>query len=355
MTDHAIRQRKLDHVDLAMNDAAAAANDPGWSDVTLVPVSLPGVNVADVDLACEFLGAALRAPIFIAGMTGGHPEVEKLNAALAAAAQAHGVAMGVGSQRAALVDAELVKSYSVVRRQAPDAFICGNIGISQIVEGPLGRDVLERLIDMVEADALAVHVNVLQELVQPEGGIELGRAYEALAEMIGASPVPVIIKETGCGFDHASARRLADIGAAAIDVGGAGGTSFTQIEGIRAGLAQDQRGARLAQTFAAWGIPTALSVLEVRDVGLPVIATGGITNGLEAAKALALGAQLAGIGRKMLAAALAGPEAAAQELAAIIEELRIALSLSDCRSLDEFALREPVLGGNAAIWAARDK
>jgi isopentenyl-diphosphate delta-isomerase len=355
MTDHSIRQRKLDHVDLAMNDAAAAQNDPGWSDVTLVPVSLPSVNLEDVDLSADFLGAKLKAPIFIAGMTGGHPDVEKINSSLATAAQAHGVAMGVGSQRAALIDAELAASYSVVRRMAPDAFICGNIGISQVAEGRLDRDMLRRLIDMIEADALAVHVNVLQELVQPEGGIELDRVYHALAEMIAASPVPVIIKETGCGFDHATARRLAGMGAAAIDVGGAGGTSFTQIEGIRAELAHDSRGARLAETFASWGIPTALSVLDVRDVGLPVIATGGINNGLNAAKALSLGAQLAGIGRKMLAAALTGPDGAVAELGAIIEELKISLSLSDCRNLDEFGLRDPVLSGKAAIWAARDK
>jgi len=355
MTDQSIRQRKLDHVDLAMTEAAAAANDPGWSDVTLVPVSLPCVNPGDVDLGTDFLSARLEAPIFIAGMTGGHPDVEKINASLAAAAQEHRVAMGVGSQRAALVDVELVQSYAVVRQAAPDAFICGNIGISQVVDGQTGGDIVSRLVDMIEADALAVHVNVLQELVQPEGGIELDRAYEALAEMIGNSPVPVIIKETGCGFDQASARRMAEIGVAAIDVGGAGGTSFTQIEGVRAGLAQDQRGARLAETFATWGIPTALSVLDVRDVGLPVIATGGISNGLNAAKAIAMGAQLAGIGRKLLAAALTGPEGATLELAAIIEEIKISLSLSDCRSLDEFALRDPVLSGKAAVWAARNK
>jgi len=353
MNDPSIRQRKLDHVELAMNDAAVAANDPGWSDVTLVPVSLPGVNAGDVDLSVEFLGAALRAPVFIAGMTGGHPDVEKINAGLAAAAQEHGVAIGVGSQRAALQDAELVQSFAVVRQQAPDAFVCGNVGISQVIEG-LGDD-LQRLVDMIEANAMAVHVNVLQELVQPEGGIELGRAYEALAEMIAASPVPVIVKETGRGFDQATAKRLAGIGVAAIDVGGAGGTSFTQIEGIRASKAQDARGVRLAETFATWGIPTALSVLDVRDVGLPIIATGGITNGLDAAKALALGGHLAGIGRQLLAAALTGPEGATLELAAIIEELKIALSLSDCRTPAEFAARSPVLSGKAAIWAARDK
>lgn len=354
MTDHAIRQRKLDHIALATKNAAVVG-DALWSDVTLVPVSLPSVNFIDVDLSTEFLGSLLHAPVFIAGMTGGHPDVEKINAALATAAQEHHVAIGVGSQRAALIDAELVQSYAIVRQRAPNAFICGNIGISQLTVGEAGSDILHRLVDMIEANALAVHVNVLQELIQPEGGIELGRSYDVLAETIAASPVPVIIKETGCGFDQTMAHRLAEVGAAAIDVGGVGGTSFAQIEGIRAGLAREPRGVRLAETFSSWGIPTALSVIDVREAGLPVIATGGITNGLDAAKAISLGAQLAGIGRKLLAAALDGPDSATLELGAIIEEIRISLCLSDSRSLNDFSQRSPVLTGKAAIWATREK
>ncbi|MBL6953139.1 MAG: type 2 isopentenyl-diphosphate Delta-isomerase [Alphaproteobacteria bacterium] len=355
MSDPSIRQRKLDHVALAMDDAAVSAGDPGWSDVTLVPATLPDIGIEDVDLSSNFLNFALRAPVFISGMTGGHPDVEKINAALATAAHTHGVAMGVGSQRAALVDPELAPSYAVVRQKAPDAFICGNIGISQILEGKIGTDVLRKLIDMIEANALAIHVNVLQELVQPEGKIELGRAFEALANLVAASPVPVMVKETGCGFDHSTAARLAETGIAAIDVGGMGGTSFTLIEGMRANTAQDRRGARLAQTFATWGIPTACSILDVRDVGLPVIATGGISNGLQAAKALSLGAQLVGIGRKMLTAAVAGPDAAVAELGLIIDEIRISLGLSGCRTLSDFSARSPVLSGKVALWATRNR
>ena len=355
MSDPSIRQRKLDHVALAMSDAAVSTRDPGWSDVTLVPVTLPETNPDDVDLAATFLDFDLQAPVFIAGMTGGHPDVEKINAALATAAQTHGAAMGVGSQRAALVDPDLVPSYAIVRRHAPDAFICGNIGISQVLEGETGTDVMRRLIDMIEADAMAVHINGLQELVQPEGDIKPGGAYDALGELVAKSPVPIIVKETGCGFDRVTANRLLETGIAAIDVGGMGGTSFTLIEGIRAATADDQRGARLAQTFSTWGIPTACSVLEVRETGLPIIATGGISDGLQAAKALSLGAHLVGIGRKILAAAVDGPEAAVEELGLIIEEIKISLALSDCRNLEEFAARQPVLSGQVALWQARDK
>ena len=355
MNDPTIRQRKLDHVDLAMDDAAVSGVDAGWSDVTLVPVALPNLNPGDVDPGCTFLGKSLGAPVFIAGMTGGHPDLEKINLALAIAAQDHGIAMGVGSQRAALVDEELVQSFAVVRQQAADVFICGNIGISQILDGQAGKDVLNKLVDMIRADALAVHINVLQELVQPEGEINLGKAYEGLAEMVATSPVPVVVKETGCGIDRETASRLAETGIAALDVGGMGGTSFTAIEGLRASSAQDHEGARRARTFAIWGIPTACSVLEVANVGLPVIATGGISDGLQAAKALSLGAQLAGIGRKMLTAAIQGPEQASAELGRIIEEIRISLALSDCRNLDEFNSRTPVLTGTVAQWDARAK
>jgi isopentenyl-diphosphate Delta-isomerase len=351
MSDPSIRQRKLDHVALAMSDAAVSVCDPGWTDVTLVPVTLPDTDLGDVDLATNFLNCPLRAPVFIAGMTGGHPDVEKINAALATAAQTHGVAMGVGSQRAALIDPDLVPSYAIVRHHAPDAFICGNIGISQVLEGETGTNTLDRLIDMIEANALAVHINVLQELVQPEGDISPGGAFDALGDLVAKSPVPVIIKETGCGFDHVTATRLLETGIAAIDVGGMGGTSFTLIEGIRAGTAENQRGMRLAQTFSTWGIPTACSVLEVRETGLPIIATGGISDGLQAAKALSLGAHLVGIGRKMLAAAVDGPDAAVEELGMIIEEIRISLALSDCRNLKHFAARKPVLSGKVAVWA----
>ena len=351
--DPSVRQRKLDHVELAIRDTALSGVDPGWSDITLVPVALPDTNLNEVDLACEFLGFGLDAPVFIAGMTGGHPDVEKINSALAIAAREHNVAMGVGSQRAALADPELIQSYAVVRQQAPKGFICGNIGISQVIDGQADIGTLNRIIEMINANALAVHINVLQELIQPEGMIEPGKAWDALAQMVSTSPVPVIVKETGCGLDRVTATRLAETGIAAIDVGGAGGTSFALIEGARAAQAHDLHRARLAQTFSAWGIPTAQSVLEVRGMGLPIIATGGVTNGLQAAKALSLGAGLAGVGRKMLAAALAGPAAATEELGAIIEEIRITLALSDCRTLEAFRKRKPVLSGKTALWAER--
>ncbi|MFK5979643.1 MAG: type 2 isopentenyl-diphosphate Delta-isomerase [Rhizobiaceae bacterium] len=329
MTTPSIRNRKLDHVKLAMESRNTTLVNPGWDGIRLSPVALPMLDVGDIDLAVEFLGHGLKAPLIIAGMTGGHVNTESINANLAIAANECGVAMGVGSQRAAMQDISLVPSYSVVRRHAPKAFICGNIGISQLVGEGMNSAAISYLIDMVEADVVAVHINVLQELVQPEGGIALSNAFSELADFIDRCPVPVIVKETGCGLDQKTAFRLKEIGVAALDVGGVGGTSFVQIEGARAEQMGDTRKTRLAKTFARWGLPTAASLLQVKDVGLPLIATGGICSGLDVAKALVLGADLVGIGRQILAAALEGPEETVEELQTIIEELTIAMVLTE--------------------------
>jgi len=207
MSTPTIRSRKLDHINLAMKNRDNRIVDPGWRTVRLNPVALPGLDLGDVNLASEFLGFPLAAPIIIAGMTGGHEDTETINANLAIAAAECGIAMGIGSQRAALSDASLVQSYAVVRRHAPSAFVCGNIGISQLVDSPLETSDIFRLIDMVQANAMAVHVNVLQELVQPEGKITLSQAIPAIEDFIARCPVPVIVKETGCGMDGKTARR----------------------------------------------------------------------------------------------------------------------------------------------------
>jgi len=333
MTTPSIFSRKLDHINLAMEGRDKDLVNPGWDGIRLPPVALPKYDVTDIDLTSNFLGHQLKAPIMIAGMTGGHKDTETINANLAIAANDCGIAMGVGSQRAALQDDRLTSSYSVVRHHAPDAFICGNIGISQLVENALNSADISRLIDMVKADAIAVHINVLQEIAQPEGGIVLSNAMSALEAFVGQCSVPVLVKETGCGLDRKTAKRLKETGVVALDVGGAGGASFVQIEGARAEQQGDMRKARLAKTFADWGLPTVSSLLQVKDLGLPVIATGGIRNGLDVAKALVIGAEIVGIGRQMLAAAIEGPDEAIEELRTIIEELTIAMVLTESQNI----------------------
>jgi isopentenyl-diphosphate delta-isomerase len=233
--------------------------------VDLVPAALPERSPADVDLGVGLLGRRLAAPVVLAGMTGGHPDAAEVNAVLGAAAQRLGLAVGVGSQRAALVAPGLAPTFAAVRRHAPGAVVLANVGACQLVaqgDTPaLTAAQIGEAVAMVGADALAVHLNVVQELVQPEGDRRFGGLTAAIAGVVAGSPVPVLVKETGAGIDRASAVALAGAGVAAIDVGGAGGTAFARIEGARAGAAGDRRRARLGRTFADWGIPTAASVL----------------------------------------------------------------------------------------------
>ncbi|MEX0345360.1 MAG: type 2 isopentenyl-diphosphate Delta-isomerase [Rhizobiaceae bacterium] len=331
MSDRSANERKLDHIRLALlqkDDPPVAA---GWDKVRLRPVALPQTDVDDIQLETEFLGFQLNAPIMIAGMTGGHPGTEKVNRNLAIAAAECGVAIGLGSQRVALADPGLCQTFAVARDHAPKAFLCGNIGISQIANRLIGAREIKSLIDMIAANAMAVHVNVLQEIIQPEGSIDLKNALPALADFVERCPVPVIVKETGCGIDQATARRLSAMGVSALDVGGAGGTSFVTIEGARAEEMGEVGKSRLADTFSQWGLSTVEAVRQLGNFDLPVVATGGIRNGLHAAKAIGLGADLAGIGSQMLKAAVAGPDETTRELRTIIEELKIAMVLTECR------------------------
>jgi isopentenyl-diphosphate Delta-isomerase len=352
-TDSGVSGRKRDHLDRALAPSSQSARPAGWDDVDLVPAALPGVSPHEVDLWIDLLGHRLAAPVVLAGMTGGHPDATELNAVLGAAAQRLGLAVGVGSQRAALIEPELAGTFAAVRRRAPDALVLANVGACQLIDqgpvAPLGAEGIGALVAMVGADALAVHLNVVQELVQTEGDRHFSALGPAIAAVVAACPVPVIVKETGAGLDRASAAMLVRSGVAALDVGGLGGTSFARVEAGRAAATGDGRGVRLGRTFADWGIPSAASVLEVRGAGVPVIATGGVRSGLDAARALALGASAVGLGRPALVAALAGEDALVAELEMIIEELRVALVLCGARRPADLA--PPVLHGRTLEWA----
>ena len=360
-----IADRKREHVELALTESSQSAVAAGWDDVQLIPAALPGLDPGDVDLTTDLAGHALDAPLVLVGMTGGFAEAEQLNATLGAAAQRLGLAVGVGSQRAALVDPTLERSFAAIRDRAPDATVIANIGACQLVdqdgEPPLTEADVRRVIAMVDADLLAVHLNVVQELVQPEGDRRFAGLEGAIAELVSWSPVPVLVKETGAGIDRESAERLAGAGVAVLDVGGVGGTSFARIEGGRAARAAGSGGsarvaeqgspdhARLGATFADWGVPAAASVLEVRGAGLPVVATGGVRTGLDAARALALGATAAGLGRPAIIAAGRGDDALVRELEVVLGELRTALLLAGARTPAE--LRSPVITGATLAWA----
>jgi isopentenyl-diphosphate delta-isomerase len=350
----AIERRKAEHLRIAAEEDIETTEAPGWDDVHLVHDALPATDAARIDLSTRLLGHALALPLVIAGMTGGHSGAERVNATLAEAAARHGLGIGVGSQRAALRDPSLRRTYSVVRERAPSAFVIANVGVSQLVEqddgGPLDAKDIRALIEMVGANAVALHLNYLEESVQPEGQTRAAGVGAAIRRLVRQSSVPVIAKETGAGISGAAARRLKLLGVKAIDVGGVGGTSFAAIEALRARDRGDLSRARLGKVFRDWGMPSAVAVAGSVRSGLPVIATGGVRSGLDAAKALALGATAVGVGRPMLQAALEGADAVDRWIAQFALELRTATFLSGVTRARDLATRRPVVTGATRDW-----
>jgi isopentenyl-diphosphate delta-isomerase len=350
----AIERRKAEHLRIAAEEDIETTEAPGWNDVHLVHDALPATDAARIDLSTRLLGHVLALPLVIAGMTGGHSGAERVNATLAEAAARHGLGIGVGSQRAALRDPSLRRTYAVVRERAPSAFVIANVGVSQLVEqddgGPLGALDIRALIEMVGANAVALHLNYLEESVQPEGQTRAAGVEAAIRRLVRRSTVPVIAKETGAGISGPAAKRLKALGVKAIDVGGVGGTSFAAIEALRARDRGDAARARLGTVFRDWGVPSAVAVAGSVRSGLPVIATGGVRSGLDAAKALALGATAVGVGRPMLQAALEGPDAVDRWIAQFALELRTATFLSGVTRARDLATRRPVVTGATREW-----
>lgn len=294
--------RKQQHVELAVNsDVRFRAKTSGFDAIELPYNALPEIDLADVDTATTFLGKPLAMPLMVTGMTGGYPDAERINALLAEACVDVGVAMGLGSMRSALKADADAASFSVVRPSAAHIPVIANIGAVQLVEEHrAGRLVaaLERLVALVDASGLAVHLNPLQELLQPEGEPRFSGVLEAIAEAVAASPVPVIVKEVGAGISGSVAQRLADVGVTTIDVAGAGGTSWAGVEILR--REEGDRGT----AFWDVGLPTAECLQQCRGIVPTLIASGGVTSGTDAAKALALGAHMAGVARPALQAVM---------------------------------------------------
>lgn len=349
-----LQRRKEEHLRLAASARVQARRGAGWDDVQLLHASLPEIDFDELDCSQEFLGRRLRLPLVIAGMTGGIPRAETVNGVLARAAEAFGVALGVGSQRPALRAAELTGSYAVARRNAPTAFLLANIGAPQLVaqDGvpPLSLEQVETAVSMIGADALAVHLNYLQEIVQPEGDRRARGCLEAISRLSSRLSVPVIAKETGAGMTRRTAAALKQGGVAALDVGGRGGTSFAAVEGLRAAAQGDRLQAHLGNVFRDWGVPTAVAVTEAVTSGLPVIATGGVRGGLDAAKAIALGASLTGVARPLVQCALDGLEAVEAWLRRFEAELRAAMFLTGSRTLSDLRAQRTVVLGETLGW-----
>jgi len=325
-------ERKEEHLRICVEeDVETPAVTTGLEHFRLMHCALPEMALADVNLATSLLGKTLRAPFLISAMTGGTPAAEQINRNLATAAQRAGVAMGLGSQRAALEDPQWVRTYQV-RDVAPDILLLANLGAVQLNYGYTVAE-CHRAVEMISADALVLHVNPLQECLQPHGNTDFRGLIAKIGEVCAALPVPVIVKEVGWGFSEDIARRLQEVGVAGLDVAGAGGTSWSRVEAHR----QSAQGRQIAEAFSGWGIPTALAIrLAHRGApDLPLIASGGFRTGVQAAIALALGADVVGIARPLLEAAMQSATATGDVLDQFIETLRIAMFVAGARTVQE--------------------
>ena len=324
-------QRKLDHVRINLEEPVGSGLSSGFERFRLAHRALPELDLDAVDTAGRFLGRDLAAPLLISSMTGGAAGLGELNLRLAEAAQARRIAMGVGSQRAALEADAQALSFRV-RQAAPDVPIYANLGAVQLNYG-YGVDDCRRAVDMIAADALILHLNPLQEALQPEGDTRWAGLLARIEAVAAALPVPLIAKEVGWGIGAADARRLVDAGVAAVDVAGAGGTSWSEVEKHRAPT-EAQR--RVAGAFQGWGRPTAECLVAVRAAlpELPIVASGGLTDGIDVAKAVALGAGLCGLAGPFLRAAAVSTEAVIEEIDVLVRTLRVAMFASGAASLD---------------------
>ncbi|MBN2110436.1 MAG: type 2 isopentenyl-diphosphate Delta-isomerase [Methanosarcinaceae archaeon] len=335
-------QRKIEHLQLcATSPVESRKKGAGFDDIVLVHRALPEISMDEIDLSVEFLGNELKAPFMIASITGGHPGTTAINAALAGAVEELGLGIGVGSQRAAIEDPAQEESFRIVRDMAPSAFVYGNIGAAQIQE--YGIEGIEELIEMIDADAMAIHLNFLQEAIQPEGDRDASGALESIREICRLK-VPIIVKETGAGISQEDARLLKDAGVAAIDVGGVGGTSWAGVEVYRAREREDIISELLGELFWDFGIPTVPSIIECNAL-LPVIATGGVRTGLDIAKCLALGSSLASAALPFVEPAMKGKKEVKENISRILGELKVAMFLSGCGDIKKLHSTPTVITG----------
>ncbi len=333
-----ISDRKLEHLHLCLHSDVEYHKKTGLMDVELVHRALPEVDMRDIDLSCRLLGKEMDAPLIITAITGGHPNSREVNRKLARAAAQYGIGMGLGSQRAGIENPELAPTYTVAREEAPEILLWGNIGTAQL-------DLAPDAVDMMDLDALAVHLNPLQEAIQPEGDLNSQGSLEGIQETARDLEMPLVVKETGAGIRGEEAHLLERAGVAALDVAGAGGTSWAAVEAYRS----HEKG--MGELFWDWGIPTAACTVEaVQTVQIPVISSGGIRSGLDAAKALALGASAVGIALPALKTCCQGEQALDNYLERFLQELQVAMFLVGASNLKDLKKADLVIRGETLEW-----
>jgi isopentenyl-diphosphate Delta-isomerase len=344
--------RKDEHIKVSLEKKVTSDHNY-WDDIQLIHNALPEINKNDVDFSTELFNKKLGAPIIIASMTGGYSKAKKINENLAIAAEKYQLGMGVGSQRAALEKKELAETYSIIKEyDIPLRF--ANIGASQLVVWGQEKTIenAEKMIEMIDADVFIVCLNFLQEAIMPEGESNAEGVFDAIKRLAKDLKKTVVVKESGAGISYDVAEKLSNTNIAGIDVGGLSGTSFSAIEHFRAKMIDDKLHERGGKTFWNWGMPTPTSILHVGDATdwkIPIIATGGIRNGLDVAKAIVLGADVAGIARQLLEPAMENSTNVINELDAIIKELRAAMYLVGVNNISKLHDSEWVIIGDK-LW-----
>lgn len=331
-------QRKRDHIALSLSEANQALGASGFNYIHLEHEPFPEINFSDISIKQNSLGLDLSTPFLVSSMTAGHVDSVNLNQLLAKSCEAKGWLMGVGSQRKELFDDNAKKEWKEVRKIAPHVKLLGNIGLSQLIETPVEK--IQELVDVLNATAFFVHTNPLQEVIQPEGTPQFKGGLVAIAKLAKKLSVPVVVKETGCGFSKSSLQRLNETGVAAVDVSGLGGTHWGRIEGGRANCYRKT----VAQIFADWGESTVDSLMFSKQVSpaYEVWASGGVRSGLDAAKSIALGAKIVGFAKPILEAALDGEESLIDLMTRYEYELKTAMfcsGVSDLSALNETRVR----------------
>lgn len=343
-----IEDRKADHINICLNERI----EPGynyWNDVKFIHEALPEVDLDDIDTSCTVLGKRLSFPFIVTAITGGFKGAETINSNIAEACAELGVGMGTGSERAGIDDVD-ERSYTVVRdHDVP--LVIGNIGAPQLIpqkrKRAYGPDDMEKAIELIDADYVALHLNFLQEVVQPEGDTNSEGCLCAIREL--ASKYPVIVKETGAGISDDTLKRLEGTGIKAVDLAGMGGTSFSAVELYRARNENDAIRTRIGETFFDWGIPTTVA-LESATTKLPLIASGGVRTGLDVARAISMGAVCAGAANLVLEEAIESADAVKRKLTIIMEELKAAMLLTGSSNINELSKKRYILTGQTEQW-----
>lgn len=348
--DDAFETRKKDHIRCALSPEAQSLVSEDWDKIFLIPEALPEINLEEVSLTVESLGQSWKTPFFVSSMTAGHSDSLKINSVLAEVCENKGWLLGVGSQRREIDDPRAHLEWQQLRQAHPNVLLASNIGLSQLISSPINK--IQNLVEHTEAKALFVHTNPLQECLQAEGTPQFRGGLSAIEKLSKVLTVPIVVKEVGSGISTATIRRLRNMGVAAVDISGRGGTHWGRVEGLRS--PQNSLKAQAAETFKDWGLSTPKALYAWSQVmtevegsqatssvpTLEIWASGGVRNGLQAAKCLALGAQRVGLAKPFLESAMIGPEAVFELMDLLEYELKISLFCLGIKELCELKQRK---------------